>query len=176
MGEHEESIVSQVLAGHPAGLNRLLMRYGHALAEYVRAVVGDNDHIFAAVYEDVLVDVLKQLRAISGKKSALKRFVFESAARTMRKRYSTLLQSGEGEKIAQPSVDEINRVEAPTEDQLKNAMKGLPAAERELLVLRYRFGFNYGEISDIIKEARVHLEDRLLAARNHFRAKLLGTI
>ncbi|NUQ34043.1 MAG: hypothetical protein HUU29_03790 [Planctomycetaceae bacterium] len=187
MGESDATIVSMILAGDPRGLNRFLSRYGHMLAEYIRALTGDDNDLFSAVYEDVLVDILKQLRVLAGThetpeikklsgKGELLRPIFESAARTVRRRFPDLLKASEEPKASPLPVDDLAAFANSIDHvDFKTLLEGLAGPERELLVLRYRLGFDYAEISNIIREARVQLEERLVNARHHFRARLFAS-
>lgn len=171
----EINIVKKILAGEPAGLNALLARHGHELAEYVRAFTLSDDALFSQVYEDVLVDVLRQVRMATEKKNGrLRLFIFQSAARTLRKRHAKLIRSEGLSRSPEASLGDLADTPEPKLEDLQKALHQLPPEERELLILRYRFGFSYGEISDITREARVQFEDRLLRARAHFRAFLAG--
>ena len=168
--------IDDILRGRPAGLNALLAEHGHELAEYVRALVSEDDPRLAQVYEDVLVDILRQLRLASDRHNGrLRLFTFESAARTVRRRHAWIFQShgGTGSRVRAPMRD-IAKLKDPLPAELRRALAGLTAGERELLCLRFRFGFDYDQISEILKEARVAFEDRLMAARERFRARLLG--
>ena len=173
MDNNDEKMIAHILAGNPSGLNRLVARYGHMLAEYTRALTGDDDERFALIYEDILVDILKYARSVSGRKGELKRYLFESAARTIRKRHPQILRLADETKSQSPPIKDLERVEEPTPELLDHVIAGLNPSERELLLLRYRFGFSYADISDIIREARVRLEDRMLNARHHFRSLLV---
>ena len=176
MGQSQtpKEIVKSILDGDPSGLNAFLSRYGHELAEYVRALTGSDDPQFETIFEEILVDILRQLRALSPRKNgAFRLFIFSAAARTVRKRFAHILSSGASPRSNAVAVRELE-TRVPPDEKLRAALSDLTAAERELLVLRYRLHFTYAEISDIIMEARVQFEDRLLNARNHFRTRLLG--
>jgi DNA-directed RNA polymerase specialized sigma24 family protein len=171
------AFIADILRGHPAGLNAFLAAHGHELAEYVRALTGD-DARFEQVYEDVIVDILRQLRLATERRNGrLRLFFFESAARTVRRRHSWIFQYGAGSaRPARAPMRELARIAEPGRDDLRRALAGLAAGERELLALRFRFRFNYDEISDILKEARVAFEDRLMAARENFRSRLMSEV
>lgn len=170
------NVVKKVLAGEPAGLNALLARHGHELAEYVRAFAPEDDRLFADIYEDILVDVLRQIRLAGERRNGkLRLFIFQSAARTLRRRYPDLLKSDPHQRMPEGALEDVAEIREPTLPELQHSMRALPALERELLFLRYRMKFSYGEISDILREARVQFEDRMLRARVHFRAKLASS-
>ena len=129
---------------------------------------------FTAVYEEVLVDILRQLRMLPEHTGDIRVYVFESAARTVRRRFPEILKESADDRYSgHRSTQELAEVGDLEPGELRNAMKGLAPAERELLALRFRFGFSYGQISDIIKLARVQIEDKLIEARHGFRARLL---
>ncbi len=171
-------MVSRILAGDPAGLNMLLGRHGHELAEYVRVFTLDDSEKFREVYEDAIVTVLRRIGLASQQQNgSFRRFVFECAARTVRRRHPGLLtDSTNGQRTGRAGVRDLTRITNPTADQLRAAAASLPPDERELLALRHRFGFSYDEISDIRSEARVNFEDRMSVAREHFRARLITLV
>jgi|GEM_PF-6958467 len=169
------NIVKKVLAGEPSGLNEILARHGHELAEYVRSFTLDDHARFAEVFEDLLVDVLRQIRLAGERRNGrLRLFIFQSAARTMRKRYPALIKTDGSDRAPEGDLDDLANLREPTLPELQHALRSLQPTERELLFLRHRMGFSYGDISDILREARVQFEDRILRARVHFRARLIS--
>jgi len=173
-----EQMASRILSGDPAGLNVLLGRYGHDLAEYVRVFTLEDTDKFRTVFEDVVVTVLRRIRLAADQyNGSFRRFVFECAARTIRRRHPELLQApSNGQRTGRAAVRDLARIGNPTAEQLREAAASLVPDERELLALRHRFGFSYDEISDIRSEARVNFEDRMGVAREHFRARLLTLV
>jgi DNA-directed RNA polymerase specialized sigma24 family protein len=153
----------------------LLSEFGHDVCEYIRALVGDDDVKFATLFEDVMVDVLRRIRSgVERKNGDFRRFVFECASQTIRRLHPWVFDSKALGRTTRAPLRDLSRISQPDVGQCKAAVAALSADERELLALRYRFGFSYDDISEIRSEARVNFEDRLQTAREHFRSRMLG--
>jgi DNA-directed RNA polymerase specialized sigma24 family protein len=137
-------------------------------------MVGDDDVKFATLFEDVMVDVLRRIRSgVERKNGDFRRFVFECASQTLRRRHGWVFVAKPTTKPLRATLRDLSRMRQPEPHEAAAAMAGLGAEERELLVLRHRFGFSYDDISEIRSEARVNFEERLQSAREQFRYRLM---
>lgn len=85
-------LVRDILHAKPGAVNEFMRQFGGELCDYLTAIVPQRGPAFEAALEDVLVDALAQIRAAdTSSPQALRRFVFESAARTLRVRHRSLL-------------------------------------------------------------------------------------
>ncbi len=173
---HDKNLVREILAGNPKGINKLLAKHGHELVEYTRIFSQQDDALFQRIYEDILVDILRQIALfLRRRNTSLRMFAFESAASTLRKRYTELYnQKAKIKKShAPPALSALEPWKEISLIPLQSCLNLLSSRDRELLALRYHFGFSYDEISDIIKEARVSFEERFIHARHTFRTSLI---
>lgn len=152
----------------------MLGEFGQDLCEYLRAMVGEDDVRFATLFEDVVVDILRRIRSGTERKNGdFRRFVFESASQTLRRRHEWVFAAKPSGKSLRATLKDLASMRQPEPHECAAALAGLGPDERELLILSYRFGFSYDDISQIRSEARVNFEERLVAAREQFRYRLL---
>lgn len=167
-------LIERVTSGDPAGVNALLSEFGHELSEYVHALVGDVPENHAILLEDILVDLLRRIRqAAELRNGDFRRFVFVSASKTVRRRHAWVFEAKATSRLVRAPMRDLARMTEPSGAKCREAVAGLGPDERELLALRYRFGFDFDDISEIRMEARVQFEERLTAAREQFRSRLL---
>lgn len=87
-------LVRDILTAKPGSVNEFMHLFGPELCDYATAIVPTRGPAFEAALEDIFVDLLSQIRAAdTASQEALRRFVFESAARTMRVRHAQLLNA-----------------------------------------------------------------------------------
>lgn len=170
---NDEEIIQLVLMGDAAGLNAILSRHGDQLVEFVRAMIGEDDRFEEAVTETI-VAILTQTRPHYGRKpEGLKQLCFECAVATLRRLFPYLYEERQRDRRSFPSSNDLLKAGKPSRGQTRDALWTLEPADRELLFLRYRVGFSYNQLSDILREARVNFEDRITNARLTFRSALL---
>lgn len=166
---NDQQIAELVVRGDPAGLNTIESRYGQFVVNYVRALAGEDSAVPDIVTE-IFVSILQGIRNVFGKREdALALHVFETAVATLRREFAWVYEGEPNERRVFAVAEDLTRLKRASQGQLKDAMWSLVPEDRELLYLRYTMDFSYDQLSDILREARVNLEERLLDARLRFR-------
>lgn len=79
-----------------------------------------------------------------------------------------------GRKYAAEYVDELNGLDSPPpgDGGLADAMAGLPARYREVLLLRYDCGYTTRELADVLETSQANVQKLIWRAREALAARL----
>lgn len=172
--EEEQRLLLQAREGDPRAVRRLLERLSPPIYRFGRSFCRDSDDA-EDVMQEVLVSLVRSLPSIRGD-SSLTTWAYTVARRAcqrQRRRASrsvpTAFESGEEprqEPLAGPSHDpalELERREL--ERALREAIRALPPAYREAVILRDLEGLSAREAARILGVTERALKSRLHRAR-----------
>ncbi|MCC6574211.1 MAG: sigma-70 family RNA polymerase sigma factor [Planctomycetes bacterium] len=135
-------IVNSIIKARLGSINLLLRSYGTDLADYATAVVPRRGDEFEQLLEDIVVDIITQLRAAdTSSDESFRRYLFESAVRTLRARHRRLLEAPAVEPKDNESytLDEVLAELQITEGDLAQMVsEGTLRAFRENNTTRFR--------------------------------------
>ena len=151
-------IVADLLKARLGSINGFLRAYGTDLADYATAIVPKRGEAFEQLLEDILVDVIAQVRAAdTSSETTFRYFVFESAIRTTRVRHRALIDAPAQEPPdgQSYSLDEVLKELEITEAELSHMVsEGTLRAFREENTTRFR----PQDVKGVSKKARSGLE------------------
>lgn len=135
-------LVSNILKARLGSINAFLRAYGGDLADYATAIVPRRGEAFERLLEDILADIVAQIRAAdTSSDESFRRYLFESALRTLRARHPELLETPalEPQDGVSYTLEEVLRELEITEGELAQMVsEGTLRAFREDNTTRFR--------------------------------------
>jgi len=135
-------LVRDILTAQAGAVNALMKQYGPDLTDFATAIIPARGAGFDALLEDIFVDILSQIRAAeTTDDDSMRRFMFESATRTLRVRHRAALASGADAAQSKTTFKhgEVLRELKMSEAQLAAAVsEGLIRAFREDDTTKFR--------------------------------------
>lgn len=183
MAELDEQIHRQLLARDPAGLDALVDLVGHKVYWLVQRVMGNlgTQQDVEEVVSDALAAAWERASEFDPKRSTLTNWVLMLAKYAALDRRRALrresLDAGGMAKVVpleaapEPATAASEDLVMAGEDQtaVHQALRRLPAEERELLVRRYFFEEPLVEMARDLGLSRGALDTRLWRARQHLK-------
>jgi len=175
-------LVSYALAGHEACFEELVNRYQRPIAAYVYRMVGDYDAALDLTQE-VFIKVYKSLARYRSefKFSTWIYKIAHNAAIDHLRRHALRAQAlaggidGEGRELAIESGPLTPEQESEKKErcsEIEAMVQLLPAAYRELIVLRHSHDLSYDEIAEVTGLPLGTVKNRLFRAREAMRDQL----
>lgn len=176
-------LVSTAVAGREASFEELVRRYQRPIASYVYRMVGDYDAALDLTQE-VFIKVYNSLARYRSefKFSTWIYKIAHNAAIDHLRRYSVreLILSAESDG-ARPEVAIESRRLSPEQEsereerrsEIESVVQTLPAAYRELIVLRHSHDLSYDEIAEVTGLPLGTVKNRLFRAREAMRDLLI---
>ncbi len=179
----DRDLVANAVAGHEGGFEELVRRYQRPISAYVYRMVGDYDaaldltqEIFIKVYGS-----LARYRSEFKFSTWIYKIAHNCAVDHLRRhngREQSLTRSSEGDcyelplESRRPSPEqESERKERKLE--IEGVVRALPAAYRELIVLRHSQDLTYEEIVEVTGLPLGTVKNRLFRAREMMRQQFL---
>ena len=177
-------LVTRAAAGREDGFEELVRRYQRPIAAYVYRMVGDYEAALDLTQE-VFIKVYNSLRRYRSEfkfSTWIYKIAHNSAVDHLRRqggREQALLREFDGEQYdlpiesRRPSPEqESERAERRAE--IERVVSQLPAAYRELVVLRHSHDLSYDEIAEVTGLPLGTVKNRLFRAREVMRREFLG--
>jgi RNA polymerase sigma-70 factor, ECF subfamily len=176
-------LVSTAIAGREAGFEELVRRYQRPIAAYIYRMVGDYDTALDLTQE-VFIKVYNSLTRYRSefKFSTWIYKIAHNAAIDLLRRHAVREQAlstgvdGEGRETAIESrrlTPEQESERAERRSEIEAVIQRLPAAYRELIVLRHSHDLSYDEIAEVAGLPLGTVKNRLFRAREAMRDELL---
>jgi RNA polymerase sigma-70 factor (ECF subfamily) len=176
-GEDDVALMSKVAARDQTAFERLVTRHAEAMARLTRRLMG-----YSADAEDVVQEVFARVweRAKDFRSGARVTTWMTAIAlnacrswqrRAWVRRLATLRLRRESEVHAPPALVDLARRER--DEQVRAAIRGLRAVDREVIVLHYLQEHDVPEVAELLRISRGAVEVRLHRARRRLR-ELLG--
>src|SRR5262245_14196512 len=176
MAEHDDSLlIAQVLDGDTEQFGELVRRYQVGLYRYAVSMVGDHD-----VASDMVQDAF--VRAYTNLASCRERDRFRTwLFRTLRNRCFDHLKDPRRRQVSlddtPPLLDQregpADRAErASLRAELRRALDGLPAVQREAFLMHYVEGHSYEDMAGLLEASVSALKMRVLRAREALATQL----
>jgi RNA polymerase sigma-70 factor (ECF subfamily) len=179
----DRDLVVSAVAGHEGGFEELVRRYQRPISAYVYRMVGDYDaaldltqEIFIKVYGS-----LARYRSEFKFSSWIYKIAHNCAIDHLRRhngREQSLLAGAEGDSYELPL--ESGRLSPEQESERKerrleieSVVRALPAAYRELIILRHSQDLTYEEIVEVTGLPLGTVKNRLFRARDMMRQQFL---
>lgn len=176
-------LVTRAIAGREDGFEELVRRYQRPIAAYVYRMVGDYDAALDLTQE-VFIKVYGSLARYRSeyKFSTWIYKIAHNAAVDHLRRHSTreqsLVKQSEGEQYDLPI--ESGRLSPEQESEkaercaeIEAVVRQLPAAYRELIVLRHSHDLSYDEIAEVMGLPLGTVKNRLFRAREVMRQQFV---
>ncbi len=176
----DADLITKAIAGSEDGFEELVRRYQRPIVGYVFRMLGDYDSALD-VTQETFIKVYSSLTKYSSEykfSTWLYRIAHNAAIDHMR-RNSVISQSLETEtdgvayqiQIESPAPNpEQNRERSEWRKEIDSVIKCLPAAYRELIILRHSRDLSYDEISDVTGLPLGTVKNRLFRARDMMRS------
>ncbi len=176
----DADLITKAIAGSEDGFEELVRRYQRPIVGYVFRMLGDYDSALD-VTQETFVKVYSSLTKYSSEykfSTWLYRIAHNAAIDHMR-RNSVNSQSLETEtdgvayqiQIESPAPNpEQDRERSEWRKEIDSVIKCLPAAYRELIILRHSRDLSYDEISDVTGLPLGTVKNRLFRARDMMRS------
>jgi len=168
----DQAAISRCLAGDSAAFEGIVVRYQQVLFTVALRMLGDEEEARDAA-QNTFVKVFEKL----GTYDSRYRFfswiyrIHVNECLNVRRRPSAVRASGIEDGAAQGT--DVDAVETAEKRQaVKEAILGLPAAYREVIVLRHFAALSYEEMSDAIGIPLKTVKSRLYTARQLLAARL----
>lgn len=175
----DAEVIAAVLGGDVDAFSVLVERYEGEFAAYASYMTGNRDDAADVVQESFVraYRSLKRCKDPANFKGWVFRIVSNQCkthlARRKRRRTESLQHTA-----ALPSDDNPGQ-DAEVSDlrrQLNQALLALPLDQREALVLKYVYGLDIREMTQLLSASRSAVKMRLMRARTALRAKLDGVV
>jgi RNA polymerase sigma-70 factor, ECF subfamily len=172
-------LIAKAIAGREDGFEELVRRYQRPITGYVFRMLGDYDSALD-VTQEVFIKVYNSLTKYSSEykfSTWLYRIAHNAAIDHMR-RNSVNQQSIETEnadgtyqlQLESPNPSpEVDRERSEWRVEINNVVKCLPAAYRDLIMLRHSQDLSYDEIADVTGLPLGTVKNRLFRAREMMR-------
>src|SRR5260221_10304690 len=179
----DSEVVSTAIAGREAGFEELVRRYQRPIAAYVYRMVGDYDAALDLTQE-VFIKVYNSLTRYRSEfkfstwiyKIAHNAAIDHLRRHTVREQALTGSIDGDRREISIESrrlTPEQEGERKEKRSEIESGVQLLPAAYRELIVLRHSQDLSYDEISDVTGLPLGTVKNRLFRAREAMRDYLL---
>ena len=177
-------LVTRAIAGREDGFEELVRRYQRPIAAYVYRMVGDYEAALDLTQE-VFIKVYASLARYRSeyKFSTWIYKIAHNAAVDHLRRHSTreqsLVSQSEGEQYDLPIESsrlspEQESEKAERRAEIEAVVRELPAAYRELIVLRHSHDLSYDEIAEVTNLPLGTVKNRLFRAREVMRQHFLA--
>jgi len=183
----DSDLVTRAIAGREDGFEELVRRYQRPIAGYVYRMVGDYDaaldltqEVFIKVYAS-----LARYRSEYKFSTWVYRIAHNAAIDHLRRqgsgrRMEDLEQGATGDSgayerpfaSAAPTPEQLSE-RAERRAEIEEVVQRLPAAYRELIVLRHAHDMSYDEIAEVAGLPLGTVKNRIFRARELMRAELL---
>ena len=179
----DRDLVANAVAGHEGGFEELVRRYQRPISAYVYRMVGDYDaaldltqEIFIKVYGS-----LARYRSEFKFSTWIYKIAHNCAVDHLRRhngRELSLARSSEGDSYELPLESGRPSPEQETERkerklEIEGVVRALPAAYRELIILRHAQDLTYEEIVEVTRLPLGTVKNRLFRAREMMRQQFL---
>ena len=177
-------LVTRAAAGREDGFEELVRRYQRPIAAYVYRMVGDYEAALDLTQE-VFIKVYNSLRRYRSEfkfSTWIYKIAHNSAVDHLRRqggREQALLREFDGEQYdlpvesKRPTPEQVcERAERRAE--IEQVVSQLPAAYRELVVLRHSHDLSYDEIAEVTGLPLGTVKNRLFRAREVMRREFVG--
>ena len=176
-------LVTRAIAGREDGFEELVRRYQRPIAAYVYRMVGDYDAALDLTQE-VFIKVYASLARYRSeyKFSTWIYKIAHNAAVDHLRRHSTreqsLIKQTDGEQYDLPIESKRLSPEQESEKaerraEIEAVVRQLPAAYRELIVLRHSHDMSYDEIAEVMGLPLGTVKNRLFRAREVMRQQFV---
>lgn len=175
----DAELITKAIAGSDDGFEELVRRYQRPIVGYVFRMLGDYDSALD-VTQETFIKVYSSLTKYSSEykfSTWLYRIAHNAAIDHMRRNsVNSLSLETETDGVAyqiqieSPAPNpEQNRERSEWRKEIDSVIKCLPAAYRELIVLRHSRDLSYDEISDVTGLPLGTVKNRLFRARDMMR-------
>lgn len=176
-------LVTQAAAGREDGFEELVRRYQRPIAAYVYRMVGDYEAALDLTQE-VFIKVYNSLRRYRSEfkfSTWIYKIAHNSAVDHLRRRggrEQSLLREFDGEQYDLPIESRRPSPEQESEraerrEEIEQVVRELPAAYRELVVLRHSHDLSYDEIAEVTGLPLGTVKNRLFRAREVMRREFV---
>ena len=177
-------LVTRAAAGREDGFEELVRRYQRPIAAYVYRMVGDYESALDLTQE-VFIKVYNSLRRYRSEfkfSTWIYKIAHNSAVDHLRRqggREQALLREFDGEQYDLPVESKRPSPEQESERaerraEIERVVGQLPAAYRELVVLRHSHDLSYDEIAEVTGLPLGTVKNRLFRAREVMRREFVG--
>ena len=179
----DRDLVASAVAGHEGGFEELVRRYQRPISAYVYRMVGDYDtaldltqEIFIKVYNS-----LARYRSEFKFSTWIYKIAHNCAVDHLRRhngREQSLISGAEGDSYELPIESRRLSPEQESERkerrlEIESVVRTLPAAYRELIILRHSQDLTYEEIVEVTGLPLGTVKNRLFRARDMMRQQFL---
>ena len=176
-------LVTRAAAGREDGFEELVRRYQRPIAAYVYRMVGDYESALDLTQE-VFIKVYNSLRRYRSEfkfSTWIYKIAHNSAVDHLRRqggRETALQREFDGEQYDLPIESrrlspEQESERAERREEIERVVSELPAAYRELVVLRHSHDLSYDEIADVTGLPLGTVKNRLFRAREVMRREFV---
>jgi len=154
----DEELIARRLRGDTRAMDELVSRYHGKLLEFALRQLGDRDAA-ADVAQAALVRAFESAASFRGE-ATFKTWLYAIAlnliredARKRRRRGETLLSDLDTELLTETVGDsspEDTALENIASAAIWESVAGLPESQKTVVILRFRMGLNYEEISEVM--------------------------
>jgi RNA polymerase sigma-70 factor (ECF subfamily) len=179
-GLEDDSLVERFAAGDASTFDRIVAGQQVRITRLVHRLLGWEEDV-QDVVQEVFLAALKSRKAFRGGSSLstwLTRIAINQCRTQARRRFlwRRLTRALADRRRSQPAAADRQAIDRETLQQVRQAVQALPAACREVAVLRYLEEMSIEEIAEVLAVSRNVVEVRLHRARQKLRAWLDGLI
>jgi RNA polymerase sigma-70 factor, ECF subfamily len=179
----DRDLVTRAVAGREDGFEELVRRYQRPIAAYVYRMVGDYESALDLTQE-VFIKVYNSLRRYRSEfkfSTWIYKIAHNSAVDHLRRRggrEQALQREFDGEQYDLPIESrrlspEQESERAERREEIERVVRELPAAYRELVVLRHSHDLSYDEIAEVTGLPLGTVKNRLFRAREVMRREFV---
>lgn len=169
-GVPESSWLTRAAAGEPAAVRALLDEVGPVVYGFVYARVGGHEAVAEDLVQDTFLEAMRSARTYRGD-AALSTWFCAIARRRLARYY----EAERREQVARSGlalVPTAPEEEVDRRDAMVRALGRLPAAQRQVLVLKYLDDLSVAEIAKSIGRTQVQVQSLLQRGREGMRTHL----
>lgn len=171
--------ISKAQAGDAEAFNWIVRRFQDMAVAYAFSMLGDyqlaqdaSQEAFVEVYR-----TLRSLRSVHGFATWLRKIVFKHCDRSMRGRRVSVVPMETAESIASldPTLEQIVE-RRELQEQVKQAIQGLPEGERFVIGLFYMGQYSHREIAEFLDISETLVKSRLYQGRSRLKERVLAMV
>lgn len=179
MTEDFQPLVARAQTGDLAAFGRLVDRFRDMAYGYAYALLGDFE-LAADATQEAFVQAHRGLLGLRDPKAFpgwLKRIVFTCCTRATRRRQHTTEHLDSVAEAPAPGPGPAELAEQrDLQRHVREAIRGLPEAERAVTTLFYIDGYSHNEIADFLEVPSTTVKSRLHTSRRRLKERMLGMV
>ncbi len=171
--------ISRAQAGDAKAFDWIVRRFQDMAVAYAFSMLGDYQLAQDATQE-AFVEVyrtLHSLRSLHGFATWLRKIVFKHCDRLIRGRHVSVvpLETAENVTSLNPTLEQIIE-RRELQEQVKQAIQGLPEGERLVIGLFYMGQYSHREIAEFLDISEILVKSRLYQGRSRLKERVLAMV